>query len=170
MAVNRSAKIGDGATLGVSSTSLTSVVTNESTSNYTNLGQCTTFNPQLECSEHDVTHMGSGAARQFIPGHLAATVNATLNLVPAQDTASGQDGSTSVFMNADALLDIYQGRTHRNWLLGVPQYATDTNTVFYVAFRGFITSLSWGADRDAPNTADLTIRVSDSAFVDQNAS
>lgn len=170
MAVNRSARIGDGATLAVGVSTLTSVVTNESTSNYTNMGQLLTFNPQMECSEHDVTHTGSGGARQYIPGHLAATVQATLNLVPVQDTSV--DGSTSAFMSADAILDVYQGRTHRNFLLGVPTFGTnaaDTNTTFYVAVRGFITNLSWSGDRDAPATADLTIRVSDSVFQDQNS-
>ena len=163
MAVNRNAQIGDGATLRLGPTSLTSVVTNEAVSNYTNIGQCLTFNPQMECAEHDVTHMGSGTARQFIPGHVAATVQASVNLIP---TELDDDG-----LNAEEVFAAYQARAHRNWIFSVKCSGTntsDTNTQMLVAFRGFITNLSWSADRDAVNTADLTIRVSDSTMVRQD--
>jgi len=172
MAVDMMARIGDAATLRIGVSTLTSVVSNEATSNYTTLGEVLTFNPQMECSEHDVTHMGSGAARQFIPGHLAATVQATLNLVPQHNTADIQTsyyGSTNLF-NADHILDVYQGREHRNYIMSVTCSGTntsDTTTRMMVAFRGFITNLSWSADRDAVNTADMTIRVSDSTMVEQ---
>lgn len=171
--INNDARIGDGATLRLGVSTLTSVTTQEATSNYTHCGQVLTFNPQLECAEHDVTHMGSGAARQFIPGHLAATVQATLNLIPLINTAH-QDtnyyGSTNV-ADSDVLLDAYQARAHRNWIFSVKATSTNTTTTdnnALVAFRGFITNLSWSADRDTPNTVDLTIRVSDSTMLEQS--
>lgn len=163
MAVNRNARIGDGATLRLGVSTLTSVVTNEATSNYTNLGQVLTFNPQMERAEHDVTHMGSGTARQYIPGHLSATVQATLNLIPGEIDDDGANG--------EEIFAAYQAGLHRSWIFSVPCSGTntsDTNTQMLVAFRGFITNLSWSADRDAPNTADLTIRVSDSTMVRQD--
>ena len=164
MAENTLAHIGDGATLKLGVSTLTSVVTNEAITNYTSFAQCLTFNPAMVLTEHDVTSMGDSAKRQYIPGHLSATVQATLNLIPYNATHSSG-------LLADDLLDTYQARAHRNWMFEVPQTVTntsDTQTTYVVAFRGFITNLSWSVDRDAPNTADMTIRVSDSAMVDQS--
>lgn len=173
MPENRHARIGDLATLRLGVSTLTSVATNEATTNYTHCAEVLTFNPQMECAEHEVTHMGSSAARQYIPGHLAATIQTTLNLIPQHNTSfveTGYYGSTNI-ANGDVLLDAYQARAHRSWMFSVPCAGTntsDTNTQVLVAFRGFITNLSWSVDRDAPNTVDMTIRVSDSTLVEQS--
>lgn len=166
MAINTNAKIGDGATLllGVAfGGTNTALATNEATSNYTSVAQVLTFSPNLECSEHDVTHMASGGVRQWIPGHLSATVQMTINLTPAFGSTN-DTGSDS-----DVLLDVYQAKTNRKWMFQIPtaRASTSDSSLYSVAFWGFPTSMTMSADRDAPNTADITIRVADSIMVEQ---
>lgn len=159
MALNTYAKIGDGAVVMLGSTSLTSLVTNEATSNYTTVAQVLGFNPTFSVQEHDVTHFQSSGARQYIPGHLDATVSMTLNLVP--DIDSGIDFR--------ALLDLQQAKTSRTWLLRIPQGQTNTSaaTVSDLAFLGFVTNLNPNVDVNNPNTLEMTVRVADSTIVDQ---
>jgi hypothetical protein len=149
MALTTIAKIGDGAVLAIHSTAATQVHT--VVTNFVTVAECLTFNANLECSEHDVTSMASAGIRQFIPGHLAATVNATINFLPLTEDAQ--------------LLDTYQAKKTCSWLLRIPQAHTTTTLSNYL-FLGFITGLTFNVDRDAPNTADITIRVADSVMED----
>ena len=162
MALNTYAKTGDGAFLMLGSTSLTALTTSVTTNDYTQIAQVLTFNPNLECSEHDVTHMQSGGVRQWIPGHLAATVQVTMNLCPDANTA------TNDVVDNRALLDVYQAKTTRYWALRVPQGQTNTSapTVSDLVMAAFVTNYNWNVDRDAVNTADMTLRVADSIIGD----
>lgn len=170
MAINTDAKIGDGGKLlmGLAwSSTNTSVATNEATSNYTQVAQVLSFNPSLECEEKDVTHMASGGVRQFIPGHLSATVQARVNLVPTLTAGT----STSEVDHDNSMVDVWQAKTVRKWMLQIPQAtnATTTSSLYSVAYFGFIRELSMNVVFDEPNTADVTFRVSDSTVVDQDA-
>ena len=151
---------GSGALLKMSAVIGTSVDT--AISNYTTIGEVLTINPNLECAEVDVTSLNSGTNREFVPGHLSATLSASLHL--HQATATTTHDSLD-------LLDVYQGRQHRGWAVVVPlqdsSQITATDETQTWIFPGFITGYSANIDSgDTAMTCDLGIRCSDSIIVD----
>jgi len=137
-------------------------------SNYTTVGEVLSISPNLECAEVDITSLNSGTVREFIPGHLAATLSATMHLF--QSTSA-----TSVANDSLDLMDVYQGRQHRGWAIVIPlqdssQITAVDETQNWI-FPGFITGYSASIDNgDNAMTAELGIRVSDSTIIDSTPS
>jgi hypothetical protein len=133
-----------------------------SITNYVTIGEVLTIAPSLECAEVDITSLNSGVVREFIPGHLSATLSATLYL--HQATAATTHDSLD-------LLDVYQGRQHRGWAIVIPlqdssQITAVDETQNWI-FPGFITGYSANIDNgDNAMTVDLGIRISDSTIID----
>ena len=159
MALNTYAKIGDGGTLRMGATGVTALVTNETTSAYTNVAQVLNFTPNMRREKHRVTHMSSALKHQFIAGHVEADVSAQINFTPVAN------GTNEV--NSDTLLAEMQSGVVRAWILQIPQHATNTATLFSVAFLGFMTGFSPVISVDAPNVADCEFAISDSTLVEQ---
>jgi len=158
---------GSGALLKMGTTNFTQINTTEAAiSNFTTVGEVLSINPSLECAEVDVTSLNSGVVREFIPGHLSATLSATLNLHQAI--------ATTTHDSLD-LMDVYQGRQHRLWAIVIPlqdssQITAVDETQNWV-FPGFITGYSASIDNgDNAMTAELGIRVSDSTIIDSTPS
>lgn len=170
MALNTNARIGSsGALLQLGATTVTSLTTTEvdSTTGWTTIAQINNFNPSMECAEVDVTSLNSGTNREFIPGHLSATLSFSGNLVQSQSTATVDFNNTT-----NGLLTVYQARQTRAWKIIIPIAATAVTTTTDATMGwgvvGFITSLSASADNgDNAMTIDGTIRVSDSLIVDE---
>lgn len=155
---------GSGALLKMSAVIGTEV--NTAISNYTTVGEVLSISPSLECAEVDVTSLNSGVIREFIPGHLSATLAATLHL--HQATATTTHDSLD-------LLDVYQGRQHRGWAIVIPlqdsSQITATDETQNWVFPGFITGYSATIDNgDNAMTAELGIRISDSTIIDSTPS
>lgn len=158
---------GSGALLKMGSTNFTQITTTEAAiSNFTTVGEVLTINPNLECAEVDVTSLNSGVYREFIPGHLAATLSATLNLHQAI--------ATTTHDSLD-LMDVYQGRQHRLWAIVIPlqdsSQITATDETQNWVFPAFITGYSVNiTNGDEAMTADLGMRISDSIVLDSTPS
>lgn len=162
MALNTYAKIGDGGVVALGPTTVTSITTSETVSNYTAVAQVLSFQPIMEREEHRVTNMASALKHQFIPGHLSATVQMQINFTPIASTSN---------VDSDTLWDLMQSGAERAWLIRIPSGTNSTSdpTLYDAAFFGFMTSFGPSVSVDAPNTADVTLRVSDSVLQEQNA-
>jgi hypothetical protein len=155
---------GSGALLKMSAIIGTEVST--AISNYTTVGEVLNINPSLECAEVDITSLNSGVVREYIPGHLSATLSATLHL--HQATATTTHDSLD-------LLDVYQGRQHRGWAIVIPlqdsSQITATDETQNWIFPGFLTSYSGSiTNGDEAMSVDLGIRISDSTIIDATPS
>lgn len=167
MALNTRARIGgSGALLQIGATTVTQLDTNSmAVSNFTTVAQINNFNPSLDCAEVDVTSLNSGVYREFIPGHLSATLSFSGNAIQEAATTSGD------LVNAThGLVNVYQGRQVRAWRIILPvANTTITNADQTAAWGvvGFLTNLTVNADNgDNAITFDAAIRVSDSVLFD----
>lgn len=169
MALNTAARIGgSGALLQLGATTVTSLTTTEvaATTGWTTVAQVNNFSPSLDCAEVDVTSLNSGVNREFIPGHLSATLTFSGNLLQSQSTSN-----VDLVNTTNGLLTVYQGRQTRAWRVILPVAATAVTTTTDQSadwgIVGFLTNLTVNADNgDNAMTVDGTIRVSDSVIVD----
>lgn len=168
MALNTNARIGgSGALLQLGATTVTALDASAlAVSNFTTIAQINNFSPSMECAEVDVTSLNSGLNREFIPGHLSATLSFSGNLLQSQSTAT-----VDLVNTTNGLLTVYQGRQVRAWRIVLPVAATAvTTTTDQTAawgIVGFVTNLTANADNgDNSMTVDGTIRVSDSVILD----
>ena len=132
---------------------------------WTTIAQVNNFNASLECAEVDVTSLNSGLNREFIPGHLSATLTFSGNFVQTNDLDAGVD-----FVGSAGHITTYQARQMRCFRALIPLSGTvATNSTMYARWGivGFFTNLTPTADNgDNAMTYDATIRVADSAIVD----
>ena len=169
MALNTQARIGgSGALLQLGATTVTSLTTTDvAATNFTTIAQINNLSPSMECAEVDVTSLNSGINREFIPGHLSATLTFQGNLVQSNATTN-----VDLVNTTSGLLTVYQGRQVRAWRIVLPVApttagGTNVDQTAGWGIVGFLTNLSVSADNgDNAMTIDGTIRISDSVIVD----